>query len=250
MQLQIFTYQDGSQHDFTAIEIDGEPWFIASEVCKVLEIPNVPREVASLDEDEKLLYRIRIAGQYRLVNIVNESGLYTLAFRSKKEGAKKFRKWITGEVIPSIRKKGSYGINRIETPNFIIRYFDNWNKTDKGYFSVIRELYVDLYGKLEMVGYKIPNKAINGTEIRPDVSVGLLFNAYLKKHHPDKIENFRSYKHKFPNGMEFDCKQYPNSILHIFRQFVEDIWIPERASIYFAERDRMALDYLPKLLTA
>lgn len=250
MQLQIFTYEDGSQYDFTAIEINGEPWFIAKEVCAVLDIQNSRQAVASLDDDEKLMYTLHTSGQFRKVNLVNESGLYALAFRSKKEGAKKFRKWVTKEVIPSIRKKGSYGINRAETPNFVLRYNDNWNRTEKGYFSVIRELFVDLYGRLEMVGYKIPNKGVDGKEIRPDVSVGLLFRKYLVIHHPARIDDYKMYKHKFPNGMEFECKQYPNDMLHIFRQFVEDVWIPERASIYFADRDRMALDYLPKLLRA
>lgn len=250
MQLQIFTYEDGSQYDFTTIEINNEPWFIANEVCSLLEIQNSSQAVSALDEDEKLVYTLYISGQFRKVNIVNESGLYALIFRSNKEGAKRFRKWVTKEVIPLIRKTGSYGINRLETPNFIIRYFENWNKTDRGHFSIIRELFVDLYGRLEMVGYKIPNKAVDGKEIRPDVSVGLLFNKFLAQHHPTKVQNFKTYKHSFPNGTEFDCKQYPNEILHIFRQFVEEVWIPNRAAIYFAERDRKALDYLPKLLEA
>jgi len=250
MQLQIFSYDDGNHYDFTAIEINGEPWFIAAEICKVLDIPNVPREVGFLDDDEKLLYQIRIAGQNRMVNIVNESGLYSLIFRSKKEGAKKFKRWVIKEVIPSIRKTGSYGINRIETANFVLRYFENWNRTDKGYFSVIKELFVELYGKLEMMGYKIPNKATDGKEIRPDVSVGKFFSSYLLQYHPDKAANFKMYKHKFLNGTEFECRQYPNEMLHIFRKFVEDVWIPQRAEFYFAERDRLALDYLPKLLAA
>jgi len=250
MQLQIFTFEDGSQYDFTAIEIDGEPWFVANEVCRVLDIKNSRDAVSSLEDDEKRVSVIPTPKGNQLANIINESGLYALIFRGTKERAKRFRKWVTKEVIPSIRKTGSYGINRIEPANFIIRYFDNWNKTDKGYFSVIRELYVDLYGKLEMVGYKIPNKAVDGKEIRPDVSVGILFNEYLRKHHPDKIANFRMYRHRFPNGVEFECKQYPNEILYIFRKFVEDIWIPERAANYFADRDRLALDYLPKLLAA
>lgn len=250
MQLQIFTYKDGSQYDFTAIEINGEPWFIANEVCAVLDIQNSSQAVATLDDDEKLIYTLHISGQFRKVNLVNESGLYALAFRSKKEGAKKFRKWVTKEVIPSIRKTGSFGINRLETPNFVLRFNDNWNRTDKGYFSVISELFMRLYGKFEMVGYKIPNKAVDGKEIRPDVSVGRLFRDYLKKHDPAKADNFKMYLHKFPNGMEFECKQYPNDTLPLFIKFVDEVWIPERAAGYFADRDRMALDYLPKLLSA
>ena len=106
MQLQIFRYENDERvlDDLTTIQIEGEVWFIASEVCKLLAIQNVPRAVSSLDDDEKLLYQIRIAGQLRKVNIVSESGLYALVFQSKKPSAKQFRKWVTKEVIPSIRK--------------------------------------------------------------------------------------------------------------------------------------------------
>ena len=105
---------------------------------------------------------ITTSGQNRSVNLVNESGLYALIFRSKKPTAKKFRKWITKEVIPAIRKTGGYGINRLETPNFVIRFNDNWDRTDRGYFSVISELFIRLYGRFEKVGYLIPNKAFDG----------------------------------------------------------------------------------------
>lgn len=71
---------------------------------------------------------IPISGQNRQVNLISESGLYALIFKSNKPSAKQFRKWVTKEVIPSIRKKGSYGINRLETPNFIVRFNDNWDR--------------------------------------------------------------------------------------------------------------------------
>ena len=161
MQLQIFKYENDERilDDLTTIQIEGEVWFVASEVCKLLDIQNVPRAVSSLDDDEKQLYQIRIAGQLRKVNIVSESGLYALVFQSKKPSAKQFRKWVTKEVIPSIRKTGSFGIDRLETPNFIVRFNDNWDRTDKGYFLVISELFIRLYGRFEKVGYTIPNKA-------------------------------------------------------------------------------------------
>ncbi|WP_218946221.1 Bro-N domain-containing protein [Acinetobacter sp. YH16055] len=77
MQLQIFKYENDERilDDLTTIQIEGEVWFVASEVCKLLDIQNVPRAVSSLDDDEKQLYQIRIAGQLRKVNIVSESGV-------------------------------------------------------------------------------------------------------------------------------------------------------------------------------
>jgi prophage antirepressor-like protein len=249
MQLLIFQFDDDiTMNDLTTVEIDGEPWFVAADVCKLLDIKNVTQALNRLDEDEKLPYVINRAGQSRNLNLVNESGLYALIFRSKKETAKQFRKWVTKEVIPSIRKKGVYGIDRVQTPNFVIRFNDNWDKTSKGHFSVISELFVRLYGKFEHVGYQIPNKALSGKEIRPDVSVGLRFARYLRENHPEVADDFTFYPHKFPDGSTIEARQYKNDMLPIFIQFIDDEWIPVCAEPYFKDRDQRALEYLPKLL--
>lgn len=251
MQLQIFKYEseESNLNDLTTVQIEDEVWFIASEVCKLLDIQNVTQAVSSLDDDEKLPYVLHRSGQNRSVTLISESGLYALVFKSKKPSAKQFRKWVTKEVIPSIRKTGSFGINRLETPNFIIRFNDNWDRTDKGYFSIISELFIRLYGRFEKVGYQIPNKAFTGKEIRPDVSVGMRFSKYLKQRYPEHLDKFKMYNHKFPNGNEVEARQYENMLLPIFIQFVDEIWIPECASDYFKERDPVALDFMPKLLS-
>lgn len=249
MQLAIFKYQEENDtSDFTTIEIDGQPWFIAIEVCLLLDIRNTTQALSALDDDEKLPYVIHRTGQNRAVNLVSESGLYSLVFSSKKESAKKFRKWVTSEVIPSLRKTGSYGINRIETPNFVVRYNDNWERVERGRFSVISELFIRLYGKFEHAGYQIPNKAFDGKEMRPDSSVGKMFATHLREVYPDQAENYTKYKHKFPNGMEFDARQYPNNLLPHFIKFVDEHWLPNNAPQYFKDRDPLALDFLPKLL--
>ena len=250
MQLQIFKYQEDPEHldNLTTVEIKGEVWFIANEVCKLLEIKNAADAVSRLDDDERLLSVLPIAGQNRSVNLISESGLYALVFKSSKPSAKQFRKWVTKEVIPAIRKTGSFGINRLETPNFVIRFNDNWDRTDKGHFSVISELFIRLYGRFERAGYQIPNKAFNGKEIRPDTSVGIMFSNYLKSKHPEMANRYKLYMHKFQNGMEVEARQYENELLPIFIYFVDTHWIPENAQKYFKDRDPLALDYLPKLL--
>jgi hypothetical protein len=251
MQLQIFKFEEEDHLDnLTTIEIDGEIWFIAKEVCDLLEIKNASDAVSRLDDDEKQTSVLPISGQNRNVNIISESGLYALVFRSKKPSAKKFRKWVTKEVIPAIRKTGSYGINRLETPNFIVRFNDNWDRTDKGHFSVISELFIRLYGRFEKLGYKIPNKAFDGKEIRPDVSVGRIFAKYLRDNHPEFANDYKMYSHLFPNGLEFDARQYKNDLLPLFIKFVDEEWIPNNAQAYFKPRDPIALDYLPKLIGA
>ena len=250
MQLQIFKYADDDNMDnLTTIEIDGEAWFVASEVCKLLDIKNTSDAVSRLDDDEKSTIALTdgTSGNPNKT-IISESGLYALIFKSKKPSARKFRKWVTKEVIPSIRKTGTYGINRLETPNFVVRFNENWSNTDKGYFSVISELFVRLYGRFEHAGYKIPNKAFDGKEMRPDGSVGKLFANFLRKNHPELANDHKMYPHHFPSGLVVDARQYKNELLPIFIKFVDDVWIMEKAHKYFKDRDTLALDYLPKLI--
>ena len=90
------------------VVIDGMPWFVAKDVCEVLELSDVSMSVAKLDDDEKLVQKLFVSGQNRDMIIVNESGLYTLILRSNKPEAKRFRKWVTSEVLPSINRTGMY----------------------------------------------------------------------------------------------------------------------------------------------
>lgn len=88
--------------------VENEPWFVASDVCKALEIKNPTDAVQKLDEDERTLANIEGASNGLPVNVISEPGLYTLILRSRKPEAKAFKRWITHEVIPSIRKHGAY----------------------------------------------------------------------------------------------------------------------------------------------
>lgn len=252
MNLLVFKYEDEDDKtlsDLTTVEIEGEVWLVATEVCALLDIKNAPAAVGNLDSDEKLYTDLVRSGQTRKVNLINESGLYSLVFRSSKPGAKKFRKWVTAVVLPSIRKTGSYSVNQLASPNFMVRFHDNSDRTDKGRFSVISELFIRLYGSFEKIGYLIPDKAYTGKEIRPDVSVGMGFSKFLQAYHPNVCNNYTMYMHKFPNGMEFSARQYSNDLLPLFITYVEDHWMPASATAYFGERDQKALEYLPKLLS-
>ena len=92
---------------------DDDPWFVAADVCAVLDIKNPSDAIKALDDDECLTLDIgegqKIGrGGAQKFNIINESGLYALILRSRKPEARKFRKWVTSEVLPSIRKTGQY----------------------------------------------------------------------------------------------------------------------------------------------
>lgn len=255
MELMLFKYEemdgDGSPlfSEISSIEIEGEIWFVAADVCKALDLENVTKALYSLDDDEKLTLPLVRSGQRRVVNIINESGLYALTLKSKKEKAKKFRKWITKQVIPSIRKKGSYSINRETVSNFVMRYDANFDKIDNGYFSVIGELFIRLQTKLYSLGYTIPDKAFDGREIRPDTSVGKLFPKFLEKYYPEFKDRYKYYQHTFPKQEKtVKARQYENCVWEAFADYVDNVWIPQEAERYFKERDTKALDYLPKLL--
>jgi anti-repressor protein len=87
---------------------DGEPWFVAVDVCKALEIKNNRDALGRLDDDEKGVVSTDTLGGEQEVGVVNESGLYTLVLGSRKPEAKAFKRWITHDVIPAIRKTGGY----------------------------------------------------------------------------------------------------------------------------------------------
>ena len=85
--------------------INAAPWFVATDVCKALELTNTTIATKRLDEDERSKFNL---GRQGKTTIVNEAGLYNLILSSRKPEAKEFKHWITHEVIPSIRKHGAY----------------------------------------------------------------------------------------------------------------------------------------------
>lgn len=87
------------------VNIDGEPWFVAKDVCDILGVQNVTQATQQLEDFERSMFNIGRQGE---ANIINESGFYSLVLRSRKPIAKPFRIWVTSEVLPSIRKHGMY----------------------------------------------------------------------------------------------------------------------------------------------
>lgn len=109
MNLQTFDFQDAPVR---VMMRDEQPWFVAADVCRVLEIANSRDVVSSLDEDEKITVANADgnprAGIPHQLNLISESGLYALVFKSRKPEAKAFRKWVTAEVLPALRQTGKY----------------------------------------------------------------------------------------------------------------------------------------------
>jgi prophage antirepressor-like protein len=103
---------DFNSNPVRALERDGQPWFVAADVCRVLELENPTEALRPLDADEKNTLSnsegIHSGAGNPNVRVINESGLYALIFKSRKPQAKAFRKWVTAEVLPQIRKTGAY----------------------------------------------------------------------------------------------------------------------------------------------
>lgn len=102
-ELQIFNYNG---NEVRTVQIDGEPWWVLKDVCGVLDLKNPTMIADRLDTDE--VTKFNLGGLSGETNIINESGLYNVILRSDKPQAKPFRKWVTNEVLPSIRKTGGY----------------------------------------------------------------------------------------------------------------------------------------------
>ena len=103
--LQTWNYESS---EIRTVQMNGEPWWVLADVCKVLEISNSRNVSNRLEADEKGVTLVDTLGGAQQVTIINESGLYAVILRSDKPQAKPFRKWVTNEVLPSIRKHGAY----------------------------------------------------------------------------------------------------------------------------------------------
>lgn len=121
-QLSTFTFE---QHSVRTLSINNEPWFVATDICKALNIQNTTQALQNLDDDEKMIssdsmLNIGSAGKgAQSFSLVSESGMYTLILRCRdavKKGSvpHRFRKWVTAEVLPAIRKTGKYEAQKIE----------------------------------------------------------------------------------------------------------------------------------------
>jgi prophage antirepressor len=119
-EIKIFTNENFGE--VGAVELEGNTWFIARDVCRALELDNSRQALSRLDEDEKntVILNDGNRGNPNMA-IINESGLYSLALSSRKPEAKAFKRWITHEVLPSIRKHGMYAMDELlDNPDIAI----------------------------------------------------------------------------------------------------------------------------------
>lgn len=117
--------------EIRTVTLDGEPWFVAKDVCEVLDIENPSDAIKRLDADERARFNL---GRQGGTNIVSESGLYSLTLGSKKPEAKPFKRWITHEVIPAIRKTGGYVS---DSSKFVDSYFPQLREDQRSVLNLL-----------------------------------------------------------------------------------------------------------------
>lgn len=105
---EIMPFNFEGQNVRVIVDLDGEPWWVAADVCAVLGLANVTEALSRLDRADISTTEVRSGGQNRQMKIVNESGLWDLVLDSRKSEARRLRKWVTSEVLPALRKTGSY----------------------------------------------------------------------------------------------------------------------------------------------
>lgn len=189
-----------------------------------------------------------LSGSHR-ISIVNESGLYDCAFGSHKEEARNFKRWITTEVLPTIRKTGSYSVN--QQPQAIaswysrVMLFHQKNNIPIGYWSIF-EMTINLVAKLEEYGYALPEGKIL------DISIGKCWAAYMRnqlKINPDNVA--QKYKHYYPGWAHpIEANIYPVSLLIPFQEWLQSIYKPIKLPAYFKNSDPTALPAVERMLKA
>ncbi|MCY8409014.1 Bro-N domain-containing protein [Bacillus haynesii] len=174
---KVFNYQD--QQVRTVVK-DGEPWFVAKDVCDVLGITDARKSVNLLDEDERNSVPITDSlGRDQETFIINEPGLYSLILRSRKPEAKQFKRWITHEVIPTIRKTGSYQMEQPKTPlevlqgtiNQLVEHDKRMNQLEGQVNNISNIVSMNNVGWREKINVILKRIAKNWTGVEPYRSV-------------------------------------------------------------------------------
>lgn len=230
-----------SSNEFGELKIimnDNEPWFIGNEVAELLGYENVRNAVPKhVDEEDKLRTRIEYAGQNREMTIINESGLYSLILSSKLPTAKKFKRWVTSEVLPSIRKTGSYTAKPLDESktkrlaimerNAKVREAALWAKLAEGssgtYQQVCKAYAANTLAEKDVVTLpKVQEKTYSATDIGNMLNVSAHKIGRLANTHKLKTAEYGSWYHDKAkhSGKEVETFRYNAKAIDKFRQIL------------------------------
>ena len=227
--------------------IDGDIWFVAKDVCDILDIKNPTDALTNISDKmkmtlegkESILGITEDANTVRIL-LISEPGMYKLVFRSRKPEAEKFSDWVVSEVLPTIRKTWSYGTTKQLSPMMMRFSLNAKQNSTLGYRSMLNKM-VELFAlPLEHNWFELPENII------PDISTGILFNKYLKENWYIPKDICKTYTHIYPDGRHIHgVKQYPDSLYPLFTQRFQKEWLAHRCVTYIIKRtDEFVLPYL------
>ncbi len=204
--LQVFSYKE---QEVRTVMVDSEVWFVAKDVCDILELTNATEALRALDEDEKMTLRNSEGhsgqrGGAQSYNVISESGLYALIFRSNKPEAKQFSKWVRSEVLPGIRQTGSYSVHQPQNTFAIdaaIRILETQSITGNQLTLALDKIYKRCTGfsMLEATGLQLTAPTQN--QLLTPTQIGKYFGGMSAKLVNKKLA-YAGYQRKVGNGWE------------------------------------------------
>ena len=202
------------------LNINNEPWFVAADVCRALEIGNPSDALSRLDEDEKALVSIEgLSRGNNKGNIINEPGLYSLVLGSRKPEAKEFKRWVTHEVIPTIRKAGGY----IADPNqMVMSYFEDVSPEQRTLISAAFTRIKDLQDK--NIKLSMENRALTKDVMTWDnraITVALIRSLAVYQFHSNYSLAFNHfYKQlRYRKNIALSNRNYGRSMLESVKDY-------------------------------
>ncbi|WP_239733361.1 BRO family protein [Mammaliicoccus sp. J-M41] len=220
-ELQTFNFEELPVRTLT---VNDEPHFVGKDVAEVLGYSRADNAIRNhVDEEDKLTHRFSASGQSRNMIIINESGLYSLIFSSKLDSAKRFKRWVTSEVLPTLRKTGSYQVKPLTTSEQIQLIAQGNTELDER-VTAIEESYPIMHGQAKHIQQLVARKV---AEI-----VRNKFNGYYKETSKKLFaEIYRSIKKIFqvPTYNSIPRGRYEEAV-----KFVEQ-WKPSFETVYQLE---------------
>ena len=233
-ELQVFNSSEFG--NVRVVQVDGEPWFVAADVCRALEISNSRDAVARLDDDEKGVGSTDTLGGRQGMQIINEPGLYTLVLGSRKPEAKAFKRWVTHEVLPSIRKHGSYKTPKQSSDREKAMLKNAQARSAKLWLEIAKntgiQTYKDVcnaYAAKELAGEdvlplpKVQEKSYSATDIGEMLGVSKSRIGALANKNNMKCDEYGSWFHdKSPySGKEVETFRYNSKAIEKFRSLLK-----------------------------
>ncbi|MCJ1780434.1 BRO family protein [Mammaliicoccus sciuri] len=219
--IQTFNFEELPVRTLT---VNNEPHFVGNDVAKILGYEDYRGAINKrVDAEDKLRSQIDHAGQKRVVTLINESGLYSLIFSSKLDSAKQFKRWVTSEVLPTLRKTGSYQVKPLTTSEQIQLIAQGNTELDER-VTAIEESYPIMHGQAKHIQQLVARKV---AEI-----VRNKFNGYYKETSKKLFaEIYRSIKKIFqvPTYHNIPRGRYEEAV-----KFIEQ-WQPSYDTVYQLE---------------